>query len=456
MAPDRLARDLASLFERGASPVTLGEVHERAMKLARRSEQRRRPLVIVAATFGVVVLGGILIGLLTRPTQPGPASIPRPDETTSSIPSPTTSVDDSSTTTTAGAPVSSGSFIGLSSEGYPLGDRGDSSVVWTGTEMIVWGGWPTDSDDTGGAAYDPSSGTWRALAPAPLEQVYGHVAVWTGTEMIVWGGVTSSQFTNQGAAYDPATDSWRTIAQSPLEPRQGHSAVWTGSEMFIVAGFGPTPQSLMTAAAYDPESDAWRSLADSPITGGLVEFAEGQSAIWTGDSMVVYGADELAVSGEHTPAAIAALYDPATDSWTTISNPLIHPRLWHSAVWTGTEMIIWGGSGRDESGPAGVAFRPDTGTWRALPDAPVTERARHAAVWTGTHLVIWGGSPIRPGSTSERIGSGIVYDPDLDQWSTTDAPGVHSRTVAAVWTGESVTIWTGDPTGSGSFTFSRG
>jgi len=37
-------------------------------------------------------------------------------------------------------------------------------------------------------------------------------------------------------------------------------------------------------------------------------------------------------------------YNPETDTWTptaTLNAP--HERYWHSAVWTGTEMIIWGG-----------------------------------------------------------------------------------------------------------------
>ena len=34
---------------------------------------------------------------------------------------------------------------------------------------------------------------------------FRHTAVWTGTEMIVWGG----QLINTGGRYDPATDSWK-------------------------------------------------------------------------------------------------------------------------------------------------------------------------------------------------------------------------------------------------------
>ena len=60
------------------------------------------------------------------------------------------------------------------------------TAVWTGSEMIVWGGYP--QLNTGGK-YDPSTDSWTATstvnAPAGREL---HTAVWTGSEMIVWGG----------------------------------------------------------------------------------------------------------------------------------------------------------------------------------------------------------------------------------------------------------------------------
>ena len=56
--------------------------------------------------------------------------------------------------------------------------------------MIVWGG----GDDSGyfntGGRYNPSTNSWTATSTtnAPSAR-YAHTAVWTGSEMIVWGGV---------------------------------------------------------------------------------------------------------------------------------------------------------------------------------------------------------------------------------------------------------------------------
>src|SRR4029453_1160480 len=50
--------------------------------------------------------------------------------------------------------------------------------------------------------------TWTATSGPPDGRA-GHTAVWTGTEMIVWGGSTYPfGIFNTGGRYNPATDSW--------------------------------------------------------------------------------------------------------------------------------------------------------------------------------------------------------------------------------------------------------
>ena len=68
------------------------------------------------------------------------------------------------------------------------GGRADHTAVWTGTEMIVWGGWTYGGPDNG-ARYSPLTDTWlpTSTVGAPARR-YRHSAVWTGTEMIIWGG----------------------------------------------------------------------------------------------------------------------------------------------------------------------------------------------------------------------------------------------------------------------------
>ena len=66
----------------------------------------------------------------------------------------------------------------------------------------------------------------------------GHTAVWTGSEMIVWGGQsTTGGFLSDVGRYNPAADTWTLMSTSGAPPgRSGHTAVWTGSEMIIWGG----------------------------------------------------------------------------------------------------------------------------------------------------------------------------------------------------------------------------
>src|SRR6266513_3167356 len=83
------------------------------------------------------------------------------------------------------------------------------TAVWTGSEMIVWGGGNDTNYLNTGGRYNPSTNSWTATsatnAPAAREL---HTAVWTGSEMIVWGGENASGFLDTGRRYDPATDTW--------------------------------------------------------------------------------------------------------------------------------------------------------------------------------------------------------------------------------------------------------
>ncbi len=68
---------------------------------------------------------------------------------------------------------------------------------WVGRAVLAWGGYGSESlgwgEDAsvldGGGLWDPSSETWQTMAwPSRPTRRGGHTAVWTGDEMIVFGG----------------------------------------------------------------------------------------------------------------------------------------------------------------------------------------------------------------------------------------------------------------------------
>jgi Kelch motif/Dockerin type I domain len=91
-----------------------------------------------------------------------------------------------------------------------------------------------------GGRYNPGTDSWTATSTinGPVGRS-NHTAVWTGTEMIVWGGYNGGSFLNTGWRYNPGTDSWTaTSAANAPTGRDGHTAVWTGSEMVVWGGVG--------------------------------------------------------------------------------------------------------------------------------------------------------------------------------------------------------------------------
>jgi hypothetical protein len=111
--------------------------------------------------------------------------------------------------------------------------------VWTGSEMIIWGGHDGSGDLTKGVRYNPATGAWLFIVwlTEPAAR-HSHTAVWTGSEMIVWGGVSGGGYFYDGGRYNRAVDSWTamTTTGGPAE-RAFHTAVWTGSEMIVWGGY---------------------------------------------------------------------------------------------------------------------------------------------------------------------------------------------------------------------------
>jgi hypothetical protein len=253
--------------------------------------------------------------------------------------------------------------------------------------MIVWGGHDLHDAVNSGGRYSPVTDTWAPTstgANVPPQRM-NYSVVWTGTEMIVWGGGDSfSGFRNDGGRYDPVRDVWATLSTGPGVPsgRSEHSAVWTGSEMIVWGGIG-IGGAVDTGGRYAPASDTWRTTfvgqgTPSPRSGHLV--------VWTGSEMIVWGGGALNTGGR---------YRPSTNRWlgTSTAPPVPEPRERRpTAVWTGNEMIVWGGMIHGLPVNTGSRYDPDANSWTATSSGPDVPSARflHTAVWTGLEMIVWG------------------------------------------------------------------
>ena len=213
--------------------------------------------------------------------------------------------------------------------------RDGAALVWTGQELIAWGGCdparPEDCYPTlDGFAFDPTTRTWRQMPSAPAGGIDPEV-VWTGREALFF---YAEGWKLKGVAYDPEIESWRTLPNAPLQPRFGAVYVWTGSEAIVWGGGRPEDDLAATGAAYSPISDSWRPVADGPIGLNLT------SGMWTGQEMLVFGSLLDHRNWAETDASVGAAYDPVTDSWRAIPPSSLSPQA-TSGAWTGDRMLAW-------------------------------------------------------------------------------------------------------------------
>jgi N-acetylneuraminic acid mutarotase len=333
-------------------------------------------------------------------------------------------------------------WTATSTPNAPSGRRG-YTAVWTGSEMIVWGGFDSSPANTGGI-YHPVTDSWTATntTNAP-DGRFDHTAVWTGSEMIVWGGAGAfPMLFNTGGRYNPVTDSWvATSTTNTPDARASHTAVWTGNEMIVWGG----RQGILvvnTGGRYNPTTDTWTATNTANAPDSRVF----HTAVWIGGKMIVWGGG-LAMY-PFSSFDTGGRYDPFTDTWTATSTTNAPDgRRGHTAIWTGSKMLIWGGSFYHNPVVqflnTGGRYDPSSDSWVGTSTTNVPDaRAGHTAVWAGSEMIVWGGGGSGP---TYLLNTGGRYNPGIDSWtatSTTNAPDARAGHTA-VWTGSEMIVWGG-------------
>lgn len=412
---DELHRSAMGVVVEGSPPEGLVEVVRRG---------RRRRLTAASTIVLVVVLG--LVGAVAafRPaTTTDPTVVAGPDgaELVLTDPGPTElAMKD--------LPAS------------PLSAREDMSGVWTGSEMIIWGGTSNGSLRSDGAAYDPRSRTWREIAPSPLSARTRHMAVWTGREMIVWGGSPKGTGVGgllDGAAYDPATDTWRTIADAPAgSDRTFASTAWVDGLAVFAGGGNGNGSGLGSIVSYDPATDTWTS-TDVPGSIAGVSPVVRRLAVAVVDPLALRTSDvAVELVDLRTGETRAAPRPPTPD-------PDARVTALGLATGDGDQLIaaVSASGGENDRGRTTIAVLPAGGTeWQAITTVGEDEFTPGGqqrllyppglTAWTGTWLFGWAWGP-----TAVAVGTTRTAEPPAD--AVCGASGV------AVWTGVEVLQWGG-------------
>lgn len=312
------------------------------------------------------------------------------------------------------------------------------SGVWSGREFIVWGGVAGGSSILdSGSKYDPAADSWVATAgtDAPIAR-HGHEAVWAGDRMFIWGGFDGNQWVPFGGQYIPEHQRWLPVPKSPLLAREDHAMLWVGNRVAIWGGRHATGQ-LGDGALFDPIGNRWTPI--SPM--GAPSARSGMTAVWTGDDMIVWGGREQ--RAELGDGARLSIVNGNPTTWRPVGRGgAPRPRQGHTAVWTGTRMLIWGGISLQEFLDDGGSYDPATDTWSRITrrEAPIA-RADHSALWTGSEMIVLGGA----GQDGETA-TAHAYDPASDTWRALPSKGgpVARQGAATAWTGTEILIFGGE------------
>jgi N-acetylneuraminic acid mutarotase len=294
--------------------------------------------------------------------------------------------------------------------------------------MLVWGG-----NAEGGARYNPRTDTWSAISSTNAPEAAWHSsAVWTGTELIVFGGGQNAGPTDAGGRYNPSTNQWTALPAGPAK-RAYHTAVWTGQQMILAGGTASGGTQVGDAFTYDPASNAWAKWNSS----SFVREAQRDShcAVWTGSAMILWGGHDSTQTVSNT----GEVYDPQNKGNITAlstAGSVPSPRASVPCVWTGTQLITWGGFGLANGGRT----RTSTAGWDALATSPLGARDSHSMVWTGTDVIIWGG--IKPDGINPYT-DGARYNPATNTWTAIASYSAGRGGHTAVWTGQEMIIWGG-------------
>lgn len=336
-------------------------------------------------------------------------------------------------------------------------------ATWTGKYVIAWGSTGTakapGSQAAGssehGAAFDPTTRTWRSVPAAPVD-ITVEQTTWTGHEILVWGSAPAaarSSGHNFLLALDPTTWRWKRLTAPPITPRTGAAVLWSGTRLIVIGGHGGSVTALLNGATYDPRTNRWSALPAVPhIVAGVGSKAEpvGVTAAWAAGALYVWVTRQVSRAcgvgcGEISAKVQALRWRPGASRWRPGATPPEGVPVYDaSAVSMGKSVALLDGSSclPEMSCPASMRgtsslFNVKADTWSSIPANSVLNSVATFA-WTGRSLMA-----VSPYLTSAGYlvgGYAAAFDPasgwvDLPELPVPTAPPSGPVLSGTVWAG---------------------
>lgn len=302
----------------------------------------------------------------------------------------------------------------MSSAGIPAAALLHANA-FTGTKFMVYGGQNTSGSTfyNSGAVFDVATNAWSSMASAGSPgTLVAMASTWTGTELLIWGGWTGSTNTASGWRYNPSTDTWTTMAAGGPSARNMFyiGNIWSGTQAFFWGGFYNTATQYNNGSLYNPTSNTWSSIS----TVGAPQARDAYCVTWTGTQFFVWGG-----TNNNTNLNNGGLYNPTTNTWTAVAASPLSARNGPVCTWTGSKIVVFAGSNSGGLLNDGAVYDPASNTWSSMAASQVA-MGSCVAVWTGKEIFYTSGRYVgNPGVNWKAA----YYNPTTDTWRASDATG---------------------------------
>ncbi len=290
---------------------------------------------------------------------------------------------------------------------------------------------------------------WRTIAVAPpsFKARVGFSATWHGAGVLIWGGEAGGTYLNDGANYDYASDTWKDVASSGLGGRVQAGAALAGTALVIWGGKSDAADSLADGARYDVGTNTWKSVAAAGISA---RYGHVQVGVPSTSTLVIWGGYGGAGKCPEITCADGAVYDAASNTWSTLPSAPLSSRTDAFGVWTGSDVLVWGGHRGDTYYADGARYSPATKSWTKMADAPsvLAGRLEAAVAFGDGSLFVWGGGTFGGGS----VATGARYDVATNSWKELSIPVttvMKPRSLPMAWaSSDGFAVWSGAESGT--------
>jgi subtilisin family serine protease len=251
-------------------------------------------------------------------------------------------------------------------------------------------------------------GTWSPIAAYPVP-VSDNSAAASGGKAYSVGGPTGSGNEKKAFVYDPDTNAWNALPDMP-HGRSKPQAVFSGGLLYVFGGWDSGGTPIGAVDVFDPGTNSWSTLSATnpkPRSAAGVAVAGGK----------VYLAGGCTDAGCTTSQDLV-VFDPATGTFSA-GAPYPHNVAWMTCG--GISDTVYCAGGVDANAfTDGFSYVPASDTWAPIAAMPVDLWGSQDSAASGL-LVLTGGIT---GNSTALTNRSIAYDPASNMWSDLPAAGL--------------------------------